>query len=504
NCARMASLKGDAATTDLKASEMDVIIEDACPLIADKKKNDGNKLYKEGRYNEALKRYSEAIEICPDMVAYYGNRCACLLMMGRISEALEDAQKCIKLDPNFVKGYVREAKCYVVLGDLSAAKRSFENIQRLEPNNKEMIVEVENVQRIEKLIAEHDKALAKNEYRTCLFYANKAIEIATQCTKYKLMKAEAMVMLNRHQEAQELLADIIRSEPTNADALVIRGLLLYYTDNIDKAFTHFQQALRLSPEHEKAIAIYKKAKLLKTKKEEGNKAYSSNNYEEAFNIYSFALNIDPNNILTNAKLYFNRSMALTKMKKLKEAVDDCTNAIKLDDNYLKAYLKRAKLYSDLEMYEECVRDYEKVYQMEKTREYRSLLETAKAQLKRSKRKDYYKILGISKTATDDEIKKAYRKRAMVHHPDRHSSATEEVKREQEKKFKELGEAYSVLTDSKKRSRYDNGLDIDGSGADFDPSMFSSFFSGTVPTATFTFGTNSFGGGGFGGPFGHYQ
>ena len=59
------------------------------------------------------------------------------------------------------------------------------------------------------------------------------------------------------------------------------------------------------------------------------------------------------------------------------------------------------------------------------------------ELKKSKRKDFYKILGVEKTANDDEIKKAYRKRAMVHHPDRHSSASDDEKKEHETKFKEV-------------------------------------------------------------------
>jgi molecular chaperone DnaJ len=63
--------------------------------------------------------------------------------------------------------------------------------------------------------------------------------------------------------------------------------------------------------------------------------------------------------------------------------------------------------------------------------------------------DYYDVLGISKTATDEEIKKAYRKSALKYHPDRNSGD-----KTAEKKFKEISEAYEVLSDGKKRQIYD--------------------------------------------------
>merc|ERR1712152_58088 len=91
------------------------------------------------------------------------------------------------------------------------------------------------------------------------------------------------------------------------------------------------------------------------------------------------------------------------------------------------------------------------------------LQEAKLELKKSKRKDYYKILGVEKSANDDEIKKAYRKRAMVHHPDRHSSASDDEKKEHETKFKEVGEAYAILSDEKKRRMYDSGQDLEDGG-----------------------------------------
>ena len=59
--------------------------------------------------------------------------------------------------------------------------------------------------------------------------------------------------------------------------------------------------------------------------------------------------------------------------------------------------------------------------------------------------DYYEILGISRNATQEEVKKAYRKRALQFHPDRNQSDPEA-----EKKFKEISAAYEVLGDEKKR------------------------------------------------------
>lgn len=69
-------------------------------------------------------------------------------------------------------------------------------------------------------------------------------------------------------------------------------------------------------------------------------------------------------------------------------------------------------------------------------------------------KDYYKILGVERTASADEIKKAYKKLAIKYHPDRQGDKSEAEKKEAEDKFKEAAEAYSVLSDNDKRQRYD--------------------------------------------------
>ena len=79
-----------------------------------------------------------------------------------------------------------------------------------------------------------------------------------------------------------------------------------------------------------------------------------------------------------------------------------------------------------------------------------------------KKRDYYEVLGIAKTATEDEIKKAYRKKAIEFHPDKNPG-----NKEAEEKFKEAAEAYDVLGNPQKRQRYDQfgHAGVNGSAGD---------------------------------------
>ena len=116
------------------------------------------------------------------------------------------------------------------------------------------------------------------------------------------------------------------------------------------------------------------------------------------------------------------------------------------------------------------------------------------------KRDYYEVLGVDKSATADDIKRAYRKLAVKYHPDKNPG-----NKEAEEKFKEAAEAYSVLSDSGKKMKYDQfgHAGVDGAGPDFSGGfgnlndILNDLFGGA-------FGGGFGGFGGFGGGFGGGQ
>jgi len=209
----------------------------------------------------------------------------------------------------------------------------------------------------------------------------------------------------------------------------------------------------------------------------------------AYTLYTEALEADPLCHVINSQLLANRATASIKLKNYQKGIDDCTKAIELDNKYAKAYMKRAHCYLQLEKYQESIKDWEVAQELEPDNKDAEIgLREAKIELKKSKHKNYYKVLGVEKNCTESDIKKAYRKLALQWHPDKNSS-TEELKIQAEAKFKEITEAYSVLSDPDKRRKHDLGEDIEDERGGFNHSdIFSQFFSQG-------FGSSDFGGGG---------
>ncbi len=109
------------------------------------------------------------------------------------------------------------------------------------------------------------------------------------------------------------------------------------------------------------------------------------------------------------------------------------------------------------------------------------------------RLDPYKTLGVGKNASDEEIKKAYRKLARRYHPDRNPGD-----KQAEERFKEISQAHDILSDPEKRKAYDRGGGFGGFGmpGGFDPSTFGGSFGDILSNL---FGGAGGGGGRTGGP-----
>merc|ERR1711976_879683 len=140
------------------------------------------------------------------------------------------------------------------------------------------------------------------------------------------------------------------------------------------------------------------------------------------------------------------------LNKTEKALKSINEAINLDPKYAKAHFKRGELYTKIGDYSQAVKDYQLAQNLDPsmnlTHKIKAISEKAS---KQSATKDYYKILGVEKKATQSEIKKAYHKLCRQYHPDKQES--EEAKQLANKKMLDINEAYGTLKDEEKRKKY---------------------------------------------------
>ena len=175
-------------------------------------------------------------------------------MLGQPRQALEDARTSTNLDPDFTKGWTRVARCCVMLGDTVSAKQALTKLGNLGEDN---TTEQRNIEMVEKMVSDSQQSYQAKDYRKSLWCLDKALEVATHSLTIKTSRAECLAFLGRYTEASEAANSVLQFDNLNADAIYVRGLCLYYEDNVDRAFSHFTQVLRFAPDHVKAKEIYK-------------------------------------------------------------------------------------------------------------------------------------------------------------------------------------------------------------------------------------------------------
>ncbi|KAL1214118.1 Hsp70-Hsp90 organizing protein 3 [Cardamine amara subsp. amara] len=122
------------------------------PKIAEEEREKGNGFFKEQKYPEAVKHYSEAIKRNPNDVRAYSNRAACYTKLGALPEGLKDAEKCIELDSSFTKGYSRKGAIQFFMKEYEKAMETYQEGLKHDPKNQELLDDVKRcVEQINKM-----------------------------------------------------------------------------------------------------------------------------------------------------------------------------------------------------------------------------------------------------------------------------------------------------------------------------------------------------------------
>lgn len=393
----------------------------------------------------ANKDILSAVDLQPDSATYLGNRAAAYMADGRYDTALEDCKRAVDLDPNNPKILLRLARIYTNLGQPEEAMVTFQRIQP-PPSAKDM----QHAKDMQQYIEHARRGLQEGSGSSMVLHALDMAERllgagARKPRKWQLLRGEAYLQMggvNNLGEAQNVATSLLRNKSQDPEALVLRARALYGQGENDKALQVLRMAIECDPDFKDAIKWLKIVKNLNRLKEEGNADYKARRWQAAIDKYTEALRVDPANKATNAKLLQNRALCYKNIKEYEKSVSDCEEALRLDPSYTKARKTKATALGAAEKWEDAVREWKAIAEADPSdasiqREVRK----AELELKKSQRKDYYKILEVSKDADDNTIKKAYRKLAIKYHPDKNLG-----NEEAEAKFKDISEAYETLSD----------------------------------------------------------
>ncbi|RMZ77552.1 hypothetical protein DV737_g4348, partial [Chaetothyriales sp. CBS 132003] len=405
-----------------------------------------------------------AVNADPSNPTYLSNRAAAYMSAGKYEAALSDSLAASRLDADNDKILHRLARIYTSLGRPQDALDTYARIRSASATDMAAARQAQNSIAIaQKQIDAPDGN--GNMALWSIDQAKQTLGFGTPMPRnWQILRAKANLKidsLNSLGEVQAITQALMRQNAGDAEAIALAGRSFYLKDDkgagksdYDRAEQYFRQALSFDPDNADARTWLRTMKKLQRARDQANDFFKRGNYTAAVDNYTTALDIDPSNKITNAKLLGNRALANIKLKNYDAARSDCDRALKLDPTYAKAKRTRAKAVGEGGDWEQAVRDLkgladENPGDNDLARELRN----AEIELKKSKRKDYYSILGIDKDAGDKEIEKAYKRKAALLHPDKTQGDEEKTRQ-----FKDCLEAKEILMDAQKRHLYDQGID----------------------------------------------
>jgi len=444
---------------------------------------EADKLFMAGRsrYQDALKLLNEADSASPNNQKVLLKRSELHELLHNYAEARQDLDTILSFKPDAKQAYQRRAKMLSKLGDFGGAAKDYDALAVMYQKSDSKHERTKKLPEAREKAAQYKMIVReKEQVDTALEKDPKSVEWAGRCVHLmqRLMKEaksgqgyrerliDCAMTARQYDVAQESIRELQALQPNNLEAMRLKAAVLKNMGAIDAALANLKKCLSLDPEHSGCAKLHKSIRKYQKHTAQVEKHAESGAWHAVITGVDggFELDSDP----WNKEQMFNwRCKAFLETRDVDKGIQYCSEAIEHvgagSPAALDLFLWRADIWilkDDLAKAEEDVDKAGELNQEQgRIREFRHRIEKLK---KMAARKDYYKILGVPKVAQEKEIKKAYRKLAMQHHPDKLSreDMTEDELEKAKELFQDINEAYTVLSDDEKRRKYDLGEDIE--------------------------------------------
>lgn len=417
----------------------------------------GKRLLAAGQLTDALSHYHSAIEGDPENYMTYFKRATVLLAMGRSKTALNDLTKVVELRPDFFRARFQRANIELKQGNLDNAVEDFEYIMEAQPDDPEAS---EKVQLIGEMMHEVESAeeMFKNEqYQESINMLQRPLEHCPWSVKLREMRATCYHFVGEYFKAIQDLKPTTKLVHDNTEAYLKISNYYYHLGEGEESLKEIRECLKLDQDHKACHKHYKKVKKLVKFFNDAQKYAEHGQHHDAVFKLKAALKHEQENIkfISNAKEKMCTSYV--KIGDAPEAIKICSEAIELSSQNANTYCDRAEAYLLEDNLDEALKDYQEAKNINNDHQRaKEGIDRVNKLIKQAKKRNYYKILGVTRSAAKPEILKKFRKLAAKWHPDKFPD--EEEKKKAEKKFIDIAAAKEVLTDPEKRQKYDNGED----------------------------------------------
>ncbi|XP_054642542.1 dnaJ homolog subfamily C member 3a [Dunckerocampus dactyliophorus] len=420
----------------------------------------GKKLLAAGQLADALSHFHAAVDGDPKNYLAYYRRATVYLAMGKSKSALPDLTRVIELKPDFTSARLQRGNLLLKQGKLDEAETDFRNVLKAHPNGKEASEaqsQLTKTDELHRLVAQAKTSYNSKDYTGAAAQLDTIIETCVWDVTCREMRAECFIQMGEMGKAISDLKAASKLKNDNTQAFYQLSTIYYHLGDHEMSLNEVRECLKLDPDHKQCYSHYKQVKKLNKQIQSAEELIQEQRYEDAVSKYEAVMTTEPNvphfAILAKERICH----ALTHGQQAARAISVCSQVLQSNPHNVNVLKDRAEAYLQEEQYEDAIKDYETASKhSENDRQIKEGLEKAQRLLKQSQKRDYYKILGVKRTAQKKEIIKAYRKLAQQWHPDNFHDPEE--KKKAEKKFIDIAQAKEVLTDPEMRAKYDQGED----------------------------------------------